>query len=603
MKLPRSFLPTLARFHRALFGVFLALSAVAWSAEHRPPNLLVIMTDDQGWWDLGSSGNPHLDTPHLNRLAAEGVRFERHYAAPVCSPTRAGFMTGRYAFRTGLYNTRFGGDSVALGEITVADLLKRQGYRTGLFGKWHLGRYHGYQPNQRGFDEFLGHYHGHIERYDYADQLVHNGRPVATRGYVTELFTDAAIEFIDHSRRAAAPPPFFCFLSYSAPHSPYQLDTSHARQPQGDAQIEKYLKRGLPLQQARIYAMVERVDRNIGRLLAHLESTGIARDTVVLFMSDNGGVSTHWTGGLRGHKASVHEGGVRSPLFVRWPGKFPAGGSVRGQTSHVDLFPTLCELAGVSLPADRPLDGRSLVSLLRAGAGDRHQAFVYHSWNRLLPSPDTNWAISEQRYKLAGPGARRGREHWALYDLEADPAEAKNVAAAHPEKVTALRAEFERWFADVTRGATFRPIAIPVGHAGENPVELQPSWAQTQGGAVKYVFEAYDWDTIEGWSQPGESAAWSVDVVHPGRYELALDYGCAAASAGGRVKFTCGAASAEFTPEPTGTADVFHRRVVGVLALPAGPATLRAEIAATRGGEVLRLNRLWLRRIDDAPAP
>lgn len=566
------------------------------------PNFLLIVTDDQGAWDLGSAGNPHLDTPHLDALAKSGVSFSRYYAAPVCSPTRAGLMTGRYAFRTGLYNTRYGGDSLALGEVTVAQVLQRAGYRTGLFGKWHLGRYHGYQPNQRGFDEFLGHYQGHIERYEYADQFVHNGRPVTTRGYVTELVTDAALDFIDDAKRRAPAAPFFCYLAFSAPHSPYQLDTSHAHQPEGDTMITKYLKRGLELPQARIYAMIERVDRNIGRVLAHLEQTGLARDTVVFFMSDNGGVSRHWTGGLRGFKAQVYEGGVRSPLFVRWPGEFPAGGVVKGQASHVDLLPTLCELAGAAAPVDRSIDGRSLVPLLRAGRGDHHQPFVYHTWNRLVPSPDTNWAISDQRFKLVGSGGGSGKKTgagWELFNLESDPGERTNLAATHPDKVKALRAEYLRWWGEVTKGIAFEPVPIPVGHAEENPVELQPSWAKTTGEGVNYVFEAYDWDTIESWSKPGEAAEWRLNVIQAGRYEVALAYGCAAAAAGGRLKIGIGGAAVEVATSPTASPNVFQRVVAGVLTLPAGPAVLRAEVAAAPPtGELMRLNRVWLRRVE-----
>ena len=222
------------RLLRFLWAACLALLGGHAAAAATQPNLVVIMTDDQGYWDLGSTGNPYIETPNMDAFAQSGVRFSRYYVAPVCSPTRAGMMTGRYAFRTGIYNTRFGGDSLALGEVTVAELLKKAGYRTGLFGKWHLGRYHGYQPQQRGFDEFLGHYQGHIERYEYADQFVHNGRPVESRGYVTELVTDAAIDFIDESKRRAPASPFFCYLAYSAPHSPFQMDTSHAHQPEGD---------------------------------------------------------------------------------------------------------------------------------------------------------------------------------------------------------------------------------------------------------------------------------------------------------------------------------------------------------------------------------
>lgn len=187
---------------------------------------------------------------------------------------------------------------------------------------------------------------------------------------------------------------------------------------------------------------------------------------------------------------------------------------------------------------------------------------------------------------------------WSLFDLEADPGETKDIAGAHPARVKALRAEFERWFADVTRGANFKPVSIPVGHVEENPVELQPSWATTHGANVKYVFDGYDWDTIEGWSQVGEGADWSIDVVAAGTYALAVDYGCSAASVGGRLKVSSGDAAVYFVPKSTGTPNVFRRAVVGNLTLPQGRATLRAEIAATQGNEVLRLNRLWLRKLD-----
>jgi hypothetical protein len=268
----------------------------------------------------------------------------------------------------------------------------------------------------------------------------------------------------------------------------------------------------------------------------------------------------------------------------------------------VDLLPTLCELAGAKVPGDREIDGRSLVPLLRAGTGDRHHEYVYHSWNRMLPTPDANWGISDQSFKLVGPGGgartKGGETSWGLFDLENDPGEKKNLATEQPARVKALRGEFLRWYGEVTRGMNYAPVPIPVGHADENPVELQPSWAKTQGEGTKYIFEAYDWDTIEGWSKPGESAEWRIAIAHGGRYELALDYGCAGANVGGRLKIGIGAASVEFTPARTGTPNVFKRAVAGILTLPPGPATLRAEVVAAPAGEVLRLNRVWLRHLE-----
>ncbi len=584
---------------KSLWFLLLWLCCQPVLAADSRPNILLIVTDDQGYWDLGATGNPHITTPNLDSLARDGVQFTRFYVQPVCAPTRAGLMTGRYYLRTGLYNTRFGGDSLGLGETTVAELLKKEGYRTGLFGKWHLGQYHGYQPQQRGFDEFLGHYHGHIERYEFADQLVHNGKPVETRGYVTDLFTETAMEFIDTTKRTHQAP-FFCYLAFNAPHSPHILDTSHLNQPKGDALIEKYLKLGLPIHEARIYAQVERIDQNIGKLLAHLQTKGLAENTVIAFMSDNGGVSKHWQGGMRGNKAGVYEGGVRSPLFVRWPGQFPKGGKVTAQTSHVDLLPTFCELAGATVPKDRTIDGRSLVPLLKAGRGEAHQPYVYHTWNRFFPDADERWAISDPQFKLVaqfGSKAAVDPAKWQLFDLVNDPGEQKNLAAKHPDKVKALRAEFLRWFGEVTKDVKYAPVPIPIGHMMGEEVELQGSWAMLKGEQTNYVFEGYDWDTIEGWAKPGDSAEWQLEVARGGRYELSLAYACRAVDEGGKLKLSLGRQSVEFSPHATPSGNVFHRHTLGTVNLRPGPAILRAEVLDAPGTELMKLNRLWLKRL------
>ncbi len=588
----------MSRNHLIVLVAILAGAAGSRGIAADRPNLLLVITDDQGYWDTGWSGNEQIDTPTMDRLASEGVAFTQFYVGAVCAPTRAGLMTGRHYLRTGLYNTRFGGDTLGEEEVTVAELLREAGYRTGLFGKWHLGRYAGYRPNDRGFDEFLGHYHGHIERYEYADQLVHNGRPVQTRGYVTDLFTDAAVEFIETSGSR----PFFCCLAYNAPHSPFVLDTSHDGQPAGDKLIAKYLQRGLPLREARIYGMVERIDRNLGRLLDRLKELDLANDTVVFFMSDNGGVSRAFKAGLRGGKASVYEGGVRSPLFVRWPKRFPAGATVDAQTSHIDLLPTLCELAGASLPANRVVDGRSLVPLLKSGRGESTQRYVYHTWDRYLPNPDNRWAVSDGRWKLLRQGGKP-----ALFNLHDDPGESRNLAEQYPDTVRELRTEFLRWFEEVTDGQHYAPVAIPVGDPREVEVEIQPSWATLEGDSIEYVFRAYDWDTIEGWRRAGESASWQLDVRRPGRYEVTVSYGCAGRQSGGVLRLTVEsrypATSAppalEFSPDRTPTADVFVTHTPGAVDLRPGPAVLKAEVVRSHGGELMRLNHIGLRRLEE----
>lgn len=578
------------------FSAFL-LGASVFGAER--PNLLFIMTDDQGYWDTGVTGNPHIDTPHLDSLAGAGTQFRRYYAAPVCAPTRAGLMTGRYYLRTGLYNTRFGGDSMGRDEVTVAQLLRKAGYRTGLFGKWHLGKYPGYQPQERGFDEFFGHYHGHIERYEFPDQVYHNGTPVEARGYVTDLFTDAAVDFVE-ATATAGEAPFFCALMYNAPHSPWLLDTSHSAQPEGDKTLDKYLQRGLPLREARIYALIERVDENVGRILAKLEELGLAENTLVIFTSDNGGVSQYWKGGMNGSKSSVYEGGVRAPFFARWKGTVPAGGMVEAQVSHVDLLPTFCELAGVELPSDLVLDGKSLVPLLKSGQGGAHHEYVYHTWDRYFPNPDSRWAVSDQRWKLMaqfGTGKTPGPSGWRLFDLENDPGEQRNLIREEPEIAARLRKEFERWFAEVTEGMTYAPIRIPVGGPVGSSVEIEPSWATWEGEHINYTFDGYDWDTIDGWKAPGESATWRLDVLEPGTYSVRLSYGCRPLDAGGVLRITSGDSGIEHTVQATSTAEQFGVFDAGTIRLGKGEVEMTAAIVSAPGRELMRLNGILLERV------
>ena len=578
------------------------LAGSGWGAAPECPNILLIVTDDQGYWDTGATGNPDIDTPNMDSLARDGVQFKRFYCAPVCAPTRAGILTGRYYLRTGLYNTRFGGDNMGKGEITVAQLLKKAGYATGIFGKWHVGHYWGYRPNERGFDEFVGHHHGHLERYQFPDQIYHNNQPVEARGYVTDLFTDGAIGFIRTPRDA----PFFCMLTYNAPHSPWLLDTSHFNQPEGDKLLKKYLDRGLEMREARIYALVERIDQNLGRLFTFLKDAGLEESTAVFFMSDNGGVSRHFKAGLNGFKASTYEGGVRSPLFVRWPGKFPAGGVVEGQASHIDLLPTFCELAGADVPADRTMDGKSLVPLLLAGRGVTHHQYVYHTWDRYFPNPDRRWSVSDQRWKLVGMFGEKTQPDpakWRLFDLAADPGETKNLLKKHPEKVSELRAEFVRWFDEVTRGVTYVPIAIPVGNPQDSLVEIQASWGQWEGPNVAYTFDGYDWDSIDGWKEPGEKVSWKLDVLAGGDYEVTAAYGCAPAGMGGRFRVHLENSSfgLQATVRSTGGAEVFERFSLGTLRLAEGENRLVVEAVEVTGDELMRLNRLWLRKVPSLP--
>ena len=573
-----------------------ALGAAALlAATETKPNIVLIVTDDQGWWDVSSHGNEDIETPNLDRLASEGVELTRFYVQPVCAPTRAGLMTDRHYLRTGVYNTRFGGDTLGPVEHTLGEALRHAGYRTGIFGKWHLGEYRRFHPGQRGFDEAVFFSAGHTERYWEPDALLRNGRPVSVRGHITDVLTDAASTFV----RSVQERPFFLYMAYNVPHTPLIVS---------DALQEKYQAKGVGSNDARIYGLVEQCDAVIGRLLEVIDSAGLREDTIVLFMSDNGGVSRHYRAGLRGGKGSVYEGGVLSPFFARWPGRFEAGRKTDARGSHLDLFPTLLEIAGGEPRSDATLDGRSLLPLLAGETDESPHDRLFHIWDRHAPSMESRWAIAGPRYKLVGD---------QLYDLQSDPGEQRDIASQEPEIVTSLRREFTEWLADVTVGKTFEPVPIPVGDSLEDPVDLLPSWARHKGqhasvvmprhrGPVPpaslgdqpveestvYTFGAYYWDTIEGWNEPGESVAWKIDVAEAGEYDVTLVYGCDLDDAGGQFMVSAGGSELLGTVRSTPGRTFFEPHRVGTLRLPEGATELRVRVVASAGRDLMALNRV-----------
>jgi arylsulfatase A len=562
--------------------------AAAAQERGRPPNIILILTDDQGWFDVGVHGNPHIRTPVLDRIASEGVRFDHFYASPVCTPTRASLMTGRHYQRTGAIDTYMGRDTLRADEVTLGQVFQKRGYRTALIGKWHLGRYMKYHPNRRGFDEFFGFWqYGFINRYDDSDELFHNKQPVTITGYITDLLTDQAISFVERSRRD----PFFLYLAYNAPHSPYLVP---------DSFIEPYLKKGLPLAEARIYGMITCVDGNVGRLLEALGRLALNENTVVIFMTDNGGVSRYFKAGLRGNKASVWEGGVRVPFFVRWPGSFPAGAVVEAMAQHIDVLPTLCELAGVPLPEGRQIDGRSLLRLIREGRGESPHEFLFHQWNRVRPVLTSvpgdrqlaaNWAVRDRRgFKLVSSGE--------LFELTEDPGESRNVASGHPEVAGRLRWEFEKFFTGVTASQDYRRVPIQAGREDENPVEIDLTWGDPVGRKVRPTPRHYNRDTIDDWSEVGDSVRWRIEVVRGGRYEVTLEYGCRPEDAGSRLGIWVGGSQIEHRVEATAGRDVFRAVAVGVLKLAPGEATLEMKPVAIVGREVMALHKIWLKRVE-----
>ncbi|MCZ6515376.1 MAG: arylsulfatase [Acidobacteria bacterium] len=581
------------------------------------PNVVLILTDDQGWWDMGAHGNPVIQTPNMDRLAAEGVEFTRFYASPVCTPTRAALLTGRHYQRTGAVDTYMGRDTLSSEEVTLGEVFQRAGYRTGVFGKWHLGRYMKYHPNQRGFQEFFGFWqYGFIHHYQDPDELFHNGNPVAASGYITDILTDRAIDFL----QAPGERPFFLYLPYNAPHSPYLVP---------DEEIEPYLAAGRPLREARIYGMITRIDKNLGRLLQAIDDADLREKTVVIFMSDNGGVSRHFKAGLRGQKGTVYEGGVRVPFVLRWPGKFTAGAKTGAMAQHIDIFPTLCELIGAPLPEGpdpygKKIDGKSLLGLLQNPEGESPHDYLFHQWNRvrpLLDAPDSplppaygpgdrrrfrpQWAVQDRRgFKLVhSPQPEDSSPEWELFDLRNDPAEAVNLAAQLPEKVRELGAAFRKWFTEVNSVGDDIPVPIPVpievGREDENPVELDVTWGRTQGegGKVQPSYHGYNRDSVDNWSEKEDSVRWAIEVMKKGTYEVTLSYGCSREDAGSKFLVTVGKARLRGVVEATAGSRVFATRRLGTLRLAPGPAFLEIKPVTLAGRELMNLHKIWLRRL------
>lgn len=446
----------------------------------RKPNIVVILVDDMGYGDIGAFGNPDVQTPALDRLAAEGVKLTQHYSGScVCAPARAALMTGRYPHRTGAIDTLEGRglDRLALREVTIANILKSSGYATGLIGKWHLGaldpRYH---PNARGFDEFAGFRGGWQDYYQW--RLDYNGSFRQADGrYLTDVFTEEAVQFIRRHKDR----PFFLHLTYNAPHHPLQA-------PEDDVApftaMGKFSK-GVSL----IYAMNRRMDKGVGRIVEELERLGLRDDTLLLFTSDNGPQfggrdemsTTRYNGRFNGSKGNVYEGGIRVPAILRWPAGLEGRREIHDLIHFTDWLPMLCRAAGVGVPKELDVDGCDALSVLR-GEGGQVDTRRFWQWNRYTPLVTCNAAVRDGDWKLLRPGIREAMivskedldmDHRLkyepeaitdicrdpepprdvpppprpmLYNLRDDPYEQKDLAAAHPERVSKMLRELETWF-------------------------------------------------------------------------------------------------------------------------------------------------------------
>jgi arylsulfatase/arylsulfatase A len=487
------------------------------------PNVILIMTDDQGIGDLGVMGNPVIETPRIDRLASESAWLTNFYVHPVCAPTRACLMTGRYNYRTRAIDTYIGRAMMEPDEVTLAEVLSAAGYATGIFGKWHLGDCYPMRAMDQGFETAVVHRGGGIgqpsdplqARRQYTDPvLFRNGVAEAFHGYCTDIYYREACAFIERARDAKQP--FFVYLPDNTPHGPfhdvpedlYRHYLSKKITPESFPNVPG----GHPVPQidadflARVFAMISNVDRNVGRLLDRLEQLELTDNTIVIFMCDNGPNSRRFVRGYRANKGSVYEGGIRSPFFIRWPGNITAGLRVPAVAAHIDVMPTLLGLAGLPVPEKPVLDGRDLGPLLRGETEtmpERNLFIQSHRGN--APVRYHHVAVRNQQWKLvhASGFSRESLEkppQFELFDMVRDPFETTSVAAQHPDMVTSMRAAYDQWFDDVssTRPDNYAPPRIVIDAARENPVVLtRQDWRRTRAG---------------GW---GDEGFWLVRIEQP----------------------------------------------------------------------------------------
>jgi len=555
----------------------------------RRPNIVFVLTDDQGYGEVAAHGNPVIQTPTLDRLYHDAVRFERFHVSPTCAPTRSALMTGRHEFRNRISHTILGRSLIDADLYVLPDLLREAGYRTGMFGKWHLGDNYPCRPQDLGFDEARHHGGGGIcQTPDYwgnsyfSPTLDHLGQWEPSDGYCTDVFFQAGLRWIESVKDDG---PFYAYLATNCPHRPLQVPRRYS---------DRYLESEIDRHAQRYYGMITNVDENLGRLLQQLEDWGILDDTLVIFMGDNGSAEAGrpdrglFNAGMRGGKGSPYEGGVRVPCFFSWQKAFGPGHAIEPVCAHVDYLPTIADLVGGQLPADLDLEGRSFAPLLADPEAD---------WpDRMLVTHVGRWGVEDDPNdsKYRNMAVRSQRYRWAngqvLYDLWEDPGEQHDVAATHPEVIAAMTEFYDAWWAK-TLPSVAAPQRIHLGHEAENPARLTcHDWQESvvaAGDPAQRRLAVWQQEVLakvatdESPEQRREiifsgMGAWGVVIEQAGTYRLTVRKLPAVATTEqralkpGSAHVLCAGVTAERTVAAGDTEAVLD------LALPAGEAMLEA---------------------------
>ncbi|NAS12329.1 arylsulfatase [Poritiphilus flavus] len=488
----------------------------------RKPNIVLIMADDQGWGDLSIQGNSNLSTPNIDALAKNGASFENFYVQPVCSPTRAELLTGRYFTRLGIYDTSAGGERLNLGETTIAEVFRNSGYATAAYGKWHNGMQPPYHPNARGFDDFYGFASGHWGNY-FEPFLEHNGHPVKGKGFLVDDLTEKGMSFIEQNREN----PFFLYLPYNTPHSPMQVPDEYWKKFESRELGMRYrdsTRENINFTRAAL-AMVENIDYNIGRLMEKIRQAGLEENTIVIYLSDNGPNGWRWNGGMRGKKGSTDEGGVRTPFFIQWKDSISAGKSIADIASAIDILPTLADLAGLDIKTAEPPDGKSLAPLIFEEDVNWDERYVYNHWNGRT-------SIRSQEFRLDHEDR--------LYDMSQDPGQTLDVSDDNPGVFENLKLVKAKWLAQTappSRDSESRPFTL--GYPGFELTQLPARDGQGHGN-IQRSNKYPNCSFFTNWKSATDFISWEVDVLSAGEYEVTLYYSCKPENTGATISLSMG---------------------------------------------------------------
>ena len=556
-------------------SLILCLGLFTLSSHAAPPNVIIVMTDDQGYGDLSCHGNPILKTPNLDQMHSESIRFTDFHVSPFCTPTRAALMTGHHAGRSGAFRTSAGRSMMHTDEKTIANLFAENGYVTGMVGKWHLGDNAPHRPQDRGFQDVVWHRCGGIGQAsdywgnDYFDDTYErNGKFEKFEGYCTDVWFREGMRFVEENKER----PFFLYLALNAPHGPYRVPEKWAAPYQGNPDVVN----------ANFYGMIANIDFNMGLLRDHLDELGLTGNTILVFMTDNGTAAGFelngkdpdfgpldslpvrgYNAGMRGRKSSVYDGGHRVPFFVHWPdGGLSDGRDIDTLAAHIDVLPTLADLCGIAVPENFHPDGLSLKPLLD-GSGRKWtrehlvEQYLGGAYGRdMPPSAYQHSVVMTERWRLVTADGEK------LFDIQADPSQSKNLAQQHPDIVARLRTLYEPFWEKVSPRLT--PVPIDLGNPAENPAHLcSQDWYLETGNPP------WNFGSIQ--KIPKVTGPWKIDVRRTGRYRLTLRQFPAAAdkplvAVRARVKIAGKEQEAPVAPDSKG--------VVFELNLPAGETEL-----------------------------